>query len=122
MNLTVSTPRPIEVLFHSPVTCGTTKKNDFADATYYTTPSGAGVFSSGTQDWVCGMDPECRGGGPNGRTAQALDAITTRLLQQFAAGPAGHAHPADDNLAQLGIDRSGVAPTPTLPPDPTGPD
>ena len=39
----VPTPRPIEVLFHSPVTC--TGHRQFADAAYYTTPSGAGVFA-----------------------------------------------------------------------------
>ena len=39
----------------------------------------------------------------NPRVAQALTAVTTRLLQQFAAGPAGTAHPAVDNVAQLGI-------------------
>jgi hypothetical protein len=104
VNLTVPTPRPIEVLFHSPVVCGTTKKHEFADATYYTTPSGAGVFSSGTQDWVCGLDPACPNSRGNPRVAQALTAISTRLLQQFAAGPAGTAHPAVDNLARLGIE------------------
>jgi hypothetical protein len=117
VNLSVPTPRPIEVLFHSPVTCGTTHRNEFADSTYYTTPSGAGVFSSGTQDWVCGMDPGCKGGGVGGRVGQALDAVTTRLLRAFAAGPAGAAHPAHDNLAQLGIDRSPAPPIPYLPPD-----
>ena len=117
VNLSVPTPRSIEVLFHSPVTCGTTHRDEFADATYYSTPSGAGVFSSGTQDWVCGMDPGCKGSGAGGRVAQVLGAITTRLLQQFAAGPAGAVHPARDNLAELGIDRSGVPSTPYLPPD-----
>lgn len=117
VNASVPTPRPIEVLFHSPVTCGATHRNEFADATYYSTPSGAGVFSTGTQDWVCGMDPGCKGAGEGGRVAQVLDAVTTRLLQQFAAGPAGAAHPAHDNLAQLGIDHSPTPPTPYLPPD-----
>jgi len=28
-----------------------------ADVTYYTAPSGAGVFSAGTQWWICGVDP-----------------------------------------------------------------
>ena len=57
VNLSVPTPRPIEVLFHSPVLCGTTHQREFSDAVYYTTPSGAGVFSTGTQGWVCGLDP-----------------------------------------------------------------
>jgi hypothetical protein len=61
------------------------------------------VFSSGTQGWVCGLDPACIDSRGNPRVAQALSAVTTRLLQQFAAGPAGTAHPAVDNLARLGI-------------------
>ncbi len=113
VNLSVPTPRPIEVLFHSPVVCGTTKRAEFSDVTFYTTGSGAGVFSAGTQDWVCGIDPGCLGGGRAGRVGQVLSAVTTRLLQQFAAGPAGVAHPAADNLARLGISRAGaVAPAP----------
>ena len=117
VNLSVPTPRPMEVLFHSPVTCGTTHRDEFSDATYYTTPSGAGVFSTGTQDWVCGMDPACKGGGNGGRVAQVLGAVTTRLLQQFAVGPAGLAHPANDNLARLGVAGADKAPNPSLPPD-----
>jgi hypothetical protein len=100
VELSRPTPRPMQVLFHSPVVCGATKRADFADAVYYTAPSGAGVFSSGTQDWVCGMDPACAQNG----VAPTLDAITTRLLQTFAAGPAGRTHPAADNLAALHID------------------
>src|SRR3954453_15851415 len=117
----------MQVLFHSPVLCGTTKKHEFSDAVYYTTPSGAGVFStppsgpgvfsSGTQGWVCGLAPACLDSHGNPRVAQALTAVTTRLLQQFATGTAGTAHPAADNLARLGINNTGGAPASTLPPD-----
>ena len=103
VDLSVPTPRPLQVLFHSPVVCGSTKRAEFSDAVYYSTPSGAGVFSSGTQDWVGGLDPAGIGRGNGGRVAEVLDAVTTRLLQEFAAGPAGRAHPAVDNLARLGI-------------------
>ena len=105
VDLSVPTPRPIEVLFHSPVTCDTTHRREFSDATYYTVPGGAGVFSSGTQDWVCGLEPGCKGASAGGRVRAVLSAITVRLLQAFAAGPAGVAHPANDNLAALGIGR-----------------
>ncbi|MCE0768195.1 hypothetical protein LWC35_35660 [Pseudonocardia kujensis] len=100
VDLRVPTPRPIEVLFHSPVTCR--GRPDFADATWYSVPSGAGVFSAGTQYWICGLDPACRGG----TSAPVVGAITTRLLTAFAAGPAGAAHPAEDNLVALGIEHS----------------
>ena len=52
------------------------------------------------------VDAFARGGGGGGRTEQVLSAITTRLLQAFAVGPAGAAHPAADNLARLGIDHA----------------
>ena len=95
-------PRPIEVLFHSPVVCGTTHQHDFSDAVYYTTASGAGVFESGTQDWVCGLDPP-----PDprqaGHVAQALDAITTRLLTASPRAPRASRTPHRRNLARLGI-------------------
>jgi len=55
VDLGVPTPRPLEVLFHSPLTCQ--HRPGFADVTYYTAPSGAGVFSAGTQWWICGVDP-----------------------------------------------------------------
>ena len=99
----------MEVLFHSPVECGTTHHREFADTIYYTTPTGAGVFESGTQDWVCGMDPYCTGPAQAGHVAPLLDAITTRLLTTFAAGPAGRAHPALDNLNALRIGAIGHA-------------
>ncbi len=107
VDLNAPTPRPIEVLFHSPVVCGTTHQHDFADAVYYSSASGAGVFESGTQDWVCGMDPYCTGPAQSGHVAPILDAISTRLFTAFAAGPAGRAHPALDNLARLGIRAGG---------------
>jgi hypothetical protein len=97
VDLRVPTPRPIEVLFHSPVTCH--GKHDFSDATYYTTPSGAAVFSTGTQYWICALEAPCHGP----RAAAAVGAITTRLLTAYARGPAGRTHPAVDDLARLGI-------------------
>ncbi len=100
VDLDVPTPRPIEVLFHSPVRCG--GKRDFADVSYYTVPSGAAVFSAGTQYWICGLEPSCHGP----RVAAAIDGMTGRLLTAFAAGPAGREHPAMDNLSRLGVTAS----------------
>jgi len=48
-------PVRLEVLFHSPLTCQ--HRLGFADVTYYTAPSEAGVFSAGNQWWICGVDP-----------------------------------------------------------------
>ncbi len=97
----VPTPRPIEVLFHSPVTCQGHRQ--FSDAAYYTTASGAGVFASGTSSWICGLVYECTIHPQDQHLVDVVTAITTTLLQAFAAGPAGKAHPARDNLAPLNI-------------------
>ena len=97
----VPTPRPIEVLFHSPVTC--LGHRQFADAAYYTTASGAGVFATGTSSWICGLIYECTIHPQDQRLVDTITTITTTLLQTFAAGPAGHAHPARDNLDRLNI-------------------
>lgn len=101
VDLSVPTPRPLEVLFHSPVTCR--GKADTADATYYTAPGGAAVFSAGTQYWICGLDPGCARATRNPRTIPVISAVTRRLLVAFSQGPAGLVHPAQDNLATLGI-------------------
>jgi hypothetical protein len=100
------TPRPIEVLFHSPVTC--TGHRQFSDTAYYTTASGAGVFASGTSSWICGLVPECTFHPSDQRLVDTVTTITTTLLQAFAAGPAGKAHPARDNLDPLGITTASV--------------
>jgi len=90
------------VLFHSPLTCQ--HRPGFADVTYYTAPSGAGVFSAGTQWWICGVDPGCTKPGVDApAVVRTISAITTRLLDAYAQGPAGGQHPAVDNLQQLHI-------------------
>ena len=115
VDLTVPTPRPIEVLFHSPLTCG--GHPDFADTSYYTTPNGAAVFAAGTQYWICALGPRCAADGDDRTAHDAITAITGRLLLGFASGPAGHTHPALDNLAALGVPGATPNPAPTLPPD-----
>lgn len=95
----VRTPRPIQILFHSPVTCG--GAHDYADAAYYSTSSGAGVFDSGTSSWVCALDDACNGRSGGGTAQRAVRTVTTTLLKAFAAGPTGAAHPAQDNVAMV---------------------
>jgi N,N-dimethylformamidase beta subunit-like protein len=99
VNPAVPFPKPLEVLAHSPLTCDGTRS--YADSAYYTVPSGAGVFASGTMRWVCGMrGPACGHG--VGRAARAfVDSATVNLLRAFAAGPAGRTHPAHSNLASV---------------------
>jgi hypothetical protein len=80
------TPKPLDIVLRSPVSCG---QYTHADAVYYSTRSGAGVFNTGTMGWVAGL------GGSYGKRTQHLEQrITTTLLREFAAGPAGRKHPA----------------------------
>ena len=72
----------------------------FSDAAYYTTASGAGVFASGTSSWICGLVYECTFHPQDQHLVDVVTTITTTLLQAFAAGPAGKAHPARDNLGR----------------------
>jgi hypothetical protein len=90
-------PDNVEVLTHSPLRCQ--GKADFSDATYYSAPSGAGVFASGTIAWIAHLDPTC----PPGTSCPgpALIRITQNLLAAFGAGPAGRVHPSVANSAAI---------------------
>jgi hypothetical protein len=85
-------PRPpgVQVLLHSPVHC---RGPSFADATWYTAASGAGVFDAGTISWVCQLDRACAEGRRSATTARVVRAVTVNLLRRLAAGPAGAHHP-----------------------------
>ncbi len=99
LNPAVPFPRPLQVLAHSPLTCD--GFSTYSDSVYYTVASGAGVFASGTMRWVCAMrGPSC-GHGLTRAAERFVDRATQNLLRAFATGPAGRAHPARDNLAQV---------------------
>jgi hypothetical protein len=89
------TPKTIQVLAHSPVVIK--GRRSFADMTYYTADSGAGVFSSGSIWFERQVQPG--GTGYKGQIA----AMVSNILKAFAEGPAGKAHPSRPNLEQLGI-------------------
>ncbi|HEX6522922.1 MAG TPA: N,N-dimethylformamidase beta subunit family domain-containing protein [Streptosporangiaceae bacterium] len=90
------TPHPIEVIARTPVSCGAPAT--YSDVSYYVAASHAGVFDSGTEDWLCALPyAEC---GVPGVTEpvvrRAVQAATANVLIAFAAGPAGRAHPAQE--------------------------
>jgi hypothetical protein len=93
------TPADIQILAHSPLTCHAT--SDAADMTYYTAKSNAGVFDASSQGYV----KELRCGSPIDAATCDTRAvqIVTNVLNAFAAGPAGVAHPSATNTAQFGM-------------------
>jgi hypothetical protein len=103
-------PRPagVEVLLHSPVQClgASVRGASVADTTYYTAPSGAGVFNAATSSWVCQLSRACATTRRSPLTARVVRTATVNLLRVFAQGPAGQRHPSRSNLARLGIDPS----------------
>ncbi|HWD83503.1 MAG TPA: hypothetical protein VG497_31605, partial [Kribbella sp.] len=84
---------------HSPVTCH--RKHSVSDATYYTTASGAGVFDTGTIEWVRALESPDSANGVGPASVAFARKVTLNLLTALAAGPLGHTHPAIGNLAFL---------------------
>lgn len=97
------TPSNIQVVAHSPVTCKGTRS--YADASYYTHASGAGVFAVGTFWFIPPLKAECPDGPATGSDCQ-IQRIVENVLREFAKGPAGERHPSVNNLAELGITSS----------------
>ncbi|MBV9445686.1 MAG: hypothetical protein JO345_07305 [Streptosporangiaceae bacterium] len=96
VNTDAPTPHPIEVIARTPVSCGAPAT--YSDVSYYVAASHAGVFDSGTEDWICALPyAECGVPGVTKPLVQrAVEAATANVLTAFAAGPAGRAHPAQE--------------------------
>jgi hypothetical protein len=95
------TPGNLEVLAHSPATCGP-GRNTFSDATYYTTRSGAGVFATGSMDWLRalrGVDPKH---GIDRATVTFAQEVTRNVVTAMEAGPLARRHPSTPDLASVG--------------------
>jgi hypothetical protein len=75
-------------------------KPDFADMAYYSAPSGAGVFASGSIHWICSIDGLCP---TTPEAAAVVRQVTVNVLTAFALGPAGASHPSVSNLAALHV-------------------
>lgn len=95
-------PGNVAVVARSPVRCGGQREE--ADMTYYSAPSGAGVWDTGTIDWVGSVFPFCSTCNGQG----AVTKVTVNVLSAFGSGPAGIAHPSVANVL-----RTGRAPTST---------
>jgi len=94
------TPRTVQIVGHSPLFCrGRTR---YADTTYYTARSGAGVFNVSSTDWVdlLECDPPVQAGTCDRRAIT----VTRNVLRLFAAGPAGQTHPSVPNTSRFGYE------------------
>jgi hypothetical protein len=88
---TPQSPKNVQILAHSPVTCH--GRASFSDMTYYTAPSGGGVFASGSIWWITKVTPP----GPDSPFNPVVTAVTENVLRVFGAGPAGKTHPSQSN-------------------------
>jgi len=98
-----TTPHPIEVLSHSPLTCQ--GHGSYQESAYYTAASGAGVFDAGTMRWECALGSQCSSHLTAADRAFVRTA-TLNLLTVYLQGPAGKVHPATDNTAADGVPNS----------------
>ncbi|GAA1877483.1 N,N-dimethylformamidase beta subunit family domain-containing protein [Actinomadura bangladeshensis] len=93
------TPPGLEIVAHSPITCG--NRAAVADASYYTAESGAGVFATGTMRWVCSMRGPACGHGVTEAGRRFVTQVSTTLFTAMAAGPLGRTHPSRPNSKEL---------------------
>jgi len=92
------TPRTVQILAHSPLQCRGRLR--YADTTYYTARSGAGVFNVSSTDWVDVI--ECAPPVDTRTCAPAAVTVTRNVLRHFAAGPAGLTRPSTPNAGAFG--------------------
>jgi len=84
-------PQSMLSIARSPLTC--VGRSDHADFAYYTVPSGAGGVDVGTSTWVCVLQNACGALHISPQDRKVVIAITTKILTEFARGPAGLRHP-----------------------------
>jgi hypothetical protein len=96
-----SHPPNVQILTHSALPAAHAQPNTtsgamfYSDMTYYTDPtSHAGVFDSGTNNWIPAL--QAHPGEPQS-SAQAVRAITTNLLRVMGQGPAANTQPSTPN-------------------------
>lgn len=94
----VPVPRPIQVVSESPLM--DKKKPTVAHSSYYTTPSGSGVFSSGTMQWSCAVNNDQCARYLAPESIAFARKVSENLMVEFSKGPVGRVHPAVDNYEQ----------------------
>jgi hypothetical protein len=101
----VGHPPNVQVFAHSPLDArhaqARTQANGifYSDMTYYTDPaSGAGVWDSGTNNWIPALHSN---GAETDATAQLVQQITGNLFWLIGQGPAGAIQPSTPNWQQI---------------------
>jgi hypothetical protein len=87
-------PKNVQILAHSPLVCQ--KRPSFADMTYYSAPSGAGVFASGTIEWITKLTPP-----PSPLNQPVAVQVMKNIFSVFGAGPGGLRHPSVPNYPAI---------------------
>ncbi|GAB1332050.1 hypothetical protein ACE1SV_63890 [Streptomyces sennicomposti] len=89
-------PAMLEITAHSPLVSAGARSH--SDSAYYTVPSGAGVFATGTMRWVEALAAKTgvlgRDHGMDARTRAFVTRTTENLLRGFSGGPAARHRPA----------------------------
>lgn len=93
------TPHPIQLPAVSAATCR--GQSTWSTVAYYTTDSGAGVFSTGTMNWTRALPRENHSTMLTERTKAFVGTVTQNLVRAMAAGPMGRTHPARDDSGRV---------------------
>lgn len=92
-------PDNLQILAHSPVKCG--GKSSFGDMSYWSTPSGGGVFATGTIRWTCALADACGPKAPvSAEDSAVVKAVTSNVLREFSTPKAGERHPSQPTASQ----------------------
>lgn len=100
-------PADLQILGHSPVPLAGSEANGthwgsvyYSDMTYYTdSASKAGVFDSGTNNWIAALTPCALG--TRSCPSAFVRRVTGNLLRRFAGGPAGAIAPSYANWRHI---------------------
>ena len=87
-----ATPPDIDVIAAVPIVFS--GLSTMATMSYYTDPSGAGVFAGGMTYWDCQMARMCGDRPVDPGTAKLLAEMTDNVLRVYAQGPAGRLYPS----------------------------
>jgi hypothetical protein len=87
-------PKNLTILAQSPYVVG--GRQNHADMTVYTWPSGSMVFATGSMQWSWGLDEYNAPAIRTSRLNQAAQQITKNILSLLPQGGRGMTHPGDD--------------------------